>query len=168
MRIFLIGFMGSGKTTWGKIISEKMNLPFFDLDDLIEKRANLKINDIFDRKGEAYFRKLEAVCIRELHEKSDFILACGGGTPCYYDNMSLMNSLGISVWLNTPRQVMATRLLEEAGQRPLIRSLSPGKLQEYIDDKLEERLQFYDQAQLMIDPTEITPEELIQQLQKYA
>lgn len=165
MRIFLIGFMGSGKTTWGKWISEKTDLPFLDLDEIIENRANLKINDIFDTKGEAYFRKLEAVCLRELHEKKDFILACGGGTPCYYDNMMVMNSLGITVWLNTPKQVMATRLLEEAGHRPLIRSLSPSGLQEYIDDKLEERLQFYQQATLIVDPTQITPDELIHQIE---
>ena len=164
MRIFLIGFMGSGKTTWGKLMAEKMGLRFFDLDMLIENRANLKINDIFDTKGEEYFRKLEAVCLRELHDQDDFVLACGGGAPCYYDNMMIMNSLGISIWLNTPKQVMATRLLEEAGHRPLIRSLSPGKLQEFIDDKLEERLQFYTQAKMTIDPTEITPDELIEQI----
>ena len=165
MRIFLVGFMGSGKTTWGKMMAEKMGLRFFDLDELIENRANLKINDIFDIKGEEYFRKLEAVCLRELHDQEDFIVACGGGTPCYYDNMMIMNSLGVSIWLNTPAQVMATRLLQEAGHRPLIRSLSPAKLQEFIDDKLEERLQFYNQAKMTIDPTEISPDELIEQLQ---
>lgn len=165
MRIFLIGFMGSGKTTWGRLISEKMGLPFFDLDEIIEMRVNLKINDIFETKGEDYFRKLEAVCLRELHEKKDFILACGGGTPCFYDNMMVMNSLGSTVWLNTPKQVMATRLLQEASHRPLIRSLSPLKLQEYIDDKLEERLQFYQQATMIVDPTLTSPDELIHQLQ---
>lgn len=154
--------MGSGKTTWGKLIAEKMGLEFFDLDALIENRANMKINDIFDTKGEEYFRKQEAVCLRELHGKDDYIVACGGGTPCYYDNMMIMNSLGVSVWMNTPKQVMATRLLEESGHRPLIRSLSPGKLQEYIDDKLEERLQFYTQAKLVVDPTVTTPDELIE------
>jgi shikimate kinase len=165
MRIFLIGFMGSGKTTWGRLISEKMGLPFFDLDEIIEKRVNLKIINIFEAKGEDYFRKLEAVCLRELHEKKDFILACGGGTPCFYDNMMVMNSLGSTVWLNTPKQVMATRLLQELGHRPLIRSLSPLKLQEYIDDKLEERLQFYQQATTIVDPTLSSPDELIHQLQ---
>jgi len=160
--------MGSGKTTWAGILSERMNIPWFDLDDIIEKRANLKINDIFDRKGEKYFRKLEAVCLRELHEMESFILACGGGTPCFYDNMTIMNALGVSVWMNTPKDVMATRLLEEAGHRPLINGLSSEKLQEFIEDKLEERLQFYNQAQLVIDPTEMTPDDLIRQLQKHA
>jgi shikimate kinase len=79
--------------------------------------------------------------------------------------MMIMNSLGVSVWLNTPKQVMATRLLEESGHRPLIRSLSPGKLQEFIDDKLEERLQFYTQAKLVVDPTVTTPDELIELIQ---
>ncbi len=165
MRIFLIGFMGSGKSTWGRWLSEKTGSLFLDLDEIIEKRVNLKINDIFDSKGEDYFRKLEAVCLRELFEKKDFILACGGGTPCYYDNMMVMNSLGITVWLNTPKQVMATRLLQEASHRPLVRSLTPSKLQEYIDDKLEERLQFYQQATLTVDPTLTTVDELIHQIE---
>ena len=143
-------------------------MPFFDLDDLIEKRANLKINDIFDRKGEKYFRKLEAVCLRELHVMDSFILACGGGTPCFHDNMMVMNSLGITVWLNTPKEIMAARLLEEAGNRPLINGLSPERLQEFIEDKLEERLQFYNQARIIIDPTVSTPDDLIRQLQKHA
>jgi shikimate kinase len=168
MKIFLVGFMGSGKTTWAKIIAGKLEIPFFDLDDLIEKRANLKINDIFDRKGEKYFRKLEAVCLRELHVMDSFILACGGGTPCFHDNMMVMNSLGITVWLNTPKEIMAARLLEEAGHRPLINGLSPERLQEFIEDKLEERLQFYNQARIIIDPTVSTPDDLIRQLQKHA
>ncbi len=168
MKIFFIGFMGSGKSTWGRLIAEQLEIPFFDLDDLIEKRVNMKINDIFDRKGESYFRKIEGVCLRELHELKDFVLACGGGAPCYYDNMSLMNSLGITVWMNTPKQVMATRLLEEAEHRPLVRGMAPGQLQEFIDDKLEERLQFYTQAQLVIDPTAITPHDLINQLREHA
>lgn len=168
MRIFLIGFMGSGKTTWSKIIGEKLAIPSFDLDDLIEKRANLKINDIFDSKGEKYFRKVEAVCLRELHVLDHFILACGGGTPCFYDNMMVMNSLGTTIWLNTPKEVMATRLMEEAGQRPLIKGMSAEKLHEFIEDKLEERLQFYNQARIIIDPSESSPEDLIRQLQKHA
>jgi shikimate kinase len=168
MRIFVIGFMGSGKTTWGRMIAEKMGMIFYDLDDMIEKRVNLKINNIFEKKGESYFRKIEAVALRELYVQDNFVLACGGGTPCYYDNMSFINSQGVSVWMNTPKQVMATRLLEEAENRPLIRNLSPTKLQELIDDKLEERLQYYNQAQLVIDPSEVTIDDLILQLQQHA
>jgi shikimate kinase len=168
MRIFIIGFMGSGKSTWGRMIAEKMGMTFYDLDEMIEKRVNLKINNIFEKKGESYFRKIEAVALRELYVQDNFVLACGGGTPCYYDNMSFINSQGVSVWMNTPRQIMATRLLEEAENRPLIRNLSPSKLQEFIDDKLEERLQYYNQAQLVIDPSEITIDDLILQLQQHA
>ncbi len=168
MRIFLVGFMGSGKTTWAKITGEKLGIPYFDLDDLIEKRANLKINDIFDQKGEKYFRKVEAICLRELHVMDSFTLACGGGAPCFYDNMMVMNKLGTTVWLNTPKDVMATRLLEEAEHRPLIKGLSPEKLQEFIEDKLEERLQYYNEARIILNPTESTPDDLIQLLQKHA
>jgi shikimate kinase len=80
----------------------------------------------------------------------------------------LMNSMGITVWMNTPKQVMAARLLEEAEHRPLVKGMSPGNLQEFIDDKLEERLQYYSQAQLVIDPTAITPSDLINQLREHA
>jgi shikimate kinase len=168
MRIFFIGFMGSGKSTWGRFIAEQLGKTFFDLDDVIENRVNMKINDIFEKKGESYFRKIEGVCLRELHELNDFVLACGGGAPCYFDNMMLMNSMGITVWMNTPKQVMAARLLEEAEHRPLVKGMSPGNLQEFIDDKLEERLQCYSQAQLVIDPTAITPSDLINQLREHA
>lgn len=168
MKIFFIGFMGSGKSTWGRLIAEQLGKTFFDLDDIIENRVNMKINDIFEKKGESYFRKIEGVCLRELHELNDFILACGGGAPCYFDNMALMNSMGVTVWMNTPKHVMATRLLEEAEHRPLVKGMSPGKLQEFIDDKLEERLQYYSQARLVIDPTAITPKDLINQLREHA
>jgi shikimate kinase len=168
MRIFFIGFMGSGKSTWGRLIAEQLGEQFFDLDDMIEKRVNMKISDIFEKKGESYFRKIEGVCLRELYEVESFVLACGGGAPCHFDNMALMNSWGVTVWMNTPKQVMATRLLEEAENRPLVKGMSPAKLQEFIDDKLEERLQFYNQAKLVIDPTTITPNDLIKQLREHA
>jgi len=167
MRIFLIGFMGSGKTTWGRVMAEKMGYAFQDLDALIESRVNMKINDIFTSRGEVFFRTMEALCLREWSGKDDFVLACGGGTPCFHDNMTLMNSLGTTVWLNTPKHVMASRLLEESGDRPLVRSLSPAELQEFIHDKLEERIQFYSQAKIEVDTLGTTPEELIVNL-RYA
>jgi shikimate kinase len=164
MRIFLIGFMGSGKSTWGKWIAEKMGYGFFDLDTLIENRANLKINDIFDLRGEDFFREMEAGCLRELMDEDDFVLACGGGTPCFHDNMRVMNSLGTTVWLNTPKQVLASRLLGESDNRPLVRGLSPAELQAFIDDTLDERLPFYAQAKIEVDPIAMTPDELIKKL----
>lgn len=167
MRIFLIGFMGSGKSTWGKLISRTLGYAFFDLDELVEKKVDLEINDIFDKRGEEYFRKIEARCLRELMDKDDFVLACGGGTPCFHDNMTLMNSMGTTVWLNTPRDEMASRILEGAGSRPLVRSLSPAELKAYIDDKLGKRLRYYAQAKIEVDTQVTTPDELSENL-RYA
>jgi shikimate kinase len=164
MRIFVVGFMGSGKSTLIKEIGLKLNLKQLDLDNLIEKRANLNINDIFALKGEKFFRKLEGVCLRELHESDNFILASGGGTPCYYDNMLVMNNLGLTVWLNTPKEVINKRLLEEPQLRPLVKNLSPEKLQIFIDEKLEERTQFYAQAKIITDPTLESIDELISKI----
>lgn len=165
MRIFLIGFMGSGKTTLGKQLSEKLGLPFIDLDERIETAAGMKINDIFSTKGEAFFRKLEAVRLREvIEEEENMILACGGGTPCYYDNITFINSTGISIWLNTPKEVMADRLLKEAGHRPLVNGLSAEKLTEFIEDRLEQRLAYYSQATFTVDPSTISMEALVHQI----
>lgn len=168
MRIFLIGFMGSGKTTLGKQLSDKLGLPFIDLDDRIEAAAGMKINDIFSKKGEDFFRKLEAVRLREvIQEEENMILACGGGTPCFFDNISFINASGISIWLNTPKEVMADRLMKEAGHRPLVNGLSSQKLTEFIEDRLEQRLAYYSQATLTVDPSTLSVDDLIQQIQAY-
>lgn len=168
MRIFLIGFMGSGKTTLGKQLSEKLGLPFIDLDERIETAAGMKINDIFSKKGEDFFRKLEAVRLREvIEEEENMILACGGGTPCFYDNITFINATGISIWLNTPKEVMADRLLKEAGHRPLVNGLSAEKLTEFIEDRLEQRLAYYNQATLTVDPSTIALESLVQQIKEH-
>lgn len=168
MRIFLIGFMGSGKTTLGKQLSEKLGLPFIDLDERIETAAGMKINDIFSKKGEEFFRKLEAVRLREvIEEEENMILACGGGTPCYYDNITFINATGISIWLNTPKEVMADRLLKEAGHRPLVNGLSAEKLTEFIEDRLEQRLAYYSQATLTVDPSSISIDSLVQQIKEH-
>lgn len=168
MRIFLIGFMGSGKTTLGKQLSEKLGLPFIDLDERIETAAGMKINDIFSTKGEAFFRKLEAVRLREvIEEEENMILACGGGTPCYFDNITFINATGISIWLNTSKEVMADRLLKEAGHRPLVNGLSAEKLTEFIEDRLEQRLAYYSQATLTVDPSTISIELLLEQIKEH-
>lgn len=169
MRIFLIGFMGSGKTTLGKQLSVALGVPFIDLDERIETAAGMPINDIFNRKGEDFFRKLEAVRLREvIEEEANMILACGGGTPCFYDNIGFINASGISIWLNTPKEVMADRLMKEAGHRPLVNGLSAEKLSEFIEDRLEQRLAYYSQASITVDPSSIALEDLVKQINEHA
>ncbi|MCF8339948.1 MAG: shikimate kinase [Chitinophagaceae bacterium] len=164
MKIFIVGFMGSGKSTLMKEIGIRLNLKQLDLDNLIENRANLNINDIFALKGEKFFRKLEGVCLRELYEYDNFVLASGGGTPCFYDNMLIMNSLGITIWLNTSKEVIKQRLLDEPQLRPLVKNLSPENLEIFIDEKLEERSQFYAQAKIITDPSSESMDELISKI----
>src|SRR6185436_11929356 len=119
MKIFFIGFMGSGKTHWGRLLSQKLNIPFFDLDEQISSHENMPINDIFTTKGEEYFRLLEKDTLHIITESHDsFVMACGGGTPCYFNNIEFMNKTGTSVWINTPVDLLHERLLKDKGQRP--------------------------------------------------
>jgi shikimate kinase len=168
MRIFLLGFMGSGKTTLGKQLSGLMGLPFIDLDERIESAAGATIGDIFKRKGEDFFRKIEAVRLREIiAAEENMILACGGGTPCYHDNITFINASGISIWLNTPKEIMSERLIKESGHRPLINGLSSTQLEEFIEDRLEQRLAYYSQAKFIFNPAAESLDELVKQLNNH-
>ena len=129
MKIFLIGFMGSGKTHWGRQLSEKLKLPFFDLDEQIVFAEKKTINEIFAEKGEEYFRMKEKELLHTITESyGSFIMSCGGGAPCYFNNIEYMNRAGTTVWLNTPLEILFKRLLKEKEQRPLIKDLSDDQL----------------------------------------
>ena len=148
MEIVLLGYMGSGKSTIGKYISEKMNLTCLDLDTYIEEREGVSISQLFETKGEIYFRKQEAVCLKEiLDSKSNYILALGGGTPCYGSNMQLIiDSNVISFYLKASIPFLANRLEFSKKNRPLIANLSNEQLLEYIGKHLFERAHFYEQS----------------------
>jgi len=152
MKIFLLGFMGSGKTHWGQQLSQKMNLPFFDLDEQIVNAENKSINDIFAENGEEYFRLLEKETLHIITESHDsFVMACGGGTPCYFNNIDYMNSSGISVWLNTSLETLFERLVKEREKRPLLKDLSDNQLKSFIGKKFADRRMYYEQAKLKVE-----------------
>lgn len=152
MRIFLIGFMGAGKTHWGKQVANRMGLPFFDLDELIVAHENKSIADIFAANGEEYFRLLEKQLLEELAEKEDsMIISCGGGTPCFFNNIDFMKRYGIVVWLNTHVEVILQRLLKERVHRPLLKDIQDEDLRSHIIRKLNERRMYYEQADVIID-----------------
>lgn len=152
MRIFLIGFMGAGKTHWGKQVANRMGLPFFDLDELIVAHENTSIADIFATNGEEYFRLLEKQLLEELVEKEDsMIISCGGGTPCFFNNIDFMKRYGIVVWLNTHVEVILQRLLKERVHRPLLKDIRDEDLRNHIVRKLNERRMYYEQADVIID-----------------
>jgi len=165
MKIFLIGFMGSGKTHWGRLLSAKLQLAFLDLDTVIVEKEGRSIPEIFADKGEEYFRYQEKDALEELaNNEESFILSCGGGTPCFFNNIEFMKKSGKVVWLNTSVDVLQSRLLKERKSRPLIREISDEELRRYIIRKLSERKMYYEQADVMVNEETITLEELIRVL----
>jgi shikimate kinase len=143
MKIFLIGMMGSGKTYWAEKLKKKYKIPAYDLDGLVEMMEEKTISEIFSEEGEESFRKAEARMLRMFKEKKQFILSCGGGTPCFGDNMNWMNKNGITIWLDEPVEVLAERLSAEKENRPLIKDLPDAELQSFLSGKFAERESFY-------------------------
>lgn len=157
MRIFLIGFMGSGKTHWGKLLSQRMRLPFYDLDEEITKIEQRSIQQLFHDKGEEYFRVKERSVMEAITADHDsVILSCGGGTPCFFNNIDFMKRHGRVVWLNTGVDILVRRLLKEKHSRPLIKSISDEDLRSFIIKKLQDRKMYYEQADVMVQEESVT------------
>ena len=150
-RIILIGYMGSGKTTVGKALAKETRLPFYDLDWYIESRMRKKVSEIFAERGEEGFRKIEHNMLHEVAEFEDVIISCGGGTPCFFDNMDYMNRQGDVVWLKSEPEVLYKHLLMGKGDRPLLKGKSPDELIEFIKQQLAQREPFYSKARHTLD-----------------
>ena len=169
MNIILLGYMGSGKSTIGSILASVINFEFIDLDDYIESREGITISEIFETKGEIYFRKTEHNCLKEiLFKKNKYVLALGGGTPCYAGNMELIKSTSAatSFYLKASIKELVSRLIKEKEQRPLVaRFKNEEDLSEFVGKHLFERNHFYNQSdtQIMIDgkSKEIVVEDLL-------
>lgn len=165
MRIFLIGFMGSGKTHWGRKLSQKLGIPMFDLDEQVVTREEKSINDIFHDSGEEYFRMIEKETLHIISESHDsLVMATGGGTPCYFNNVEYMNQSGTTVWINTPMDVLYRRLIAEKEQRPLIRELGDDKLKLFINKKFADRRIYYEQADIHMDEEPFELDALIEKI----
>jgi shikimate kinase len=162
MKIFLIGFMGCGKTYWGKKLSQKMNVPFYDLDEKIEEHENKSIATIFKEEGEEYFRLLEKDVLHLLSEShSTFVMACGGGTPCFYNTIDYLKKQGTVVWFNCSTETLCQRLHEEKASRPLIAALADEQLKGFVIKKYSGRKIFYQQANIIINNEQLTLDELV-------
>ncbi|MEL6254737.1 MAG: shikimate kinase [Bacteroidota bacterium] len=157
---FLIGFMGSGKSTLGRAVKDGGQIPFIDLDDYITVRARKPITAIFDEGGERLFRKLEKEALESLTvaKPAKLLIACGGGTPCFEDNMKLINESGASFYLKTPIESIYQRLLSQKAERPLIRDLSDEELKDFITNLLEKRESYYLQAKYHLEPEQQLPD----------
>lgn len=167
-RIFLIGMMGTGKTFWGNRIAAYYNIPAYDLDALIEEQEGKTISEIFATEGELYFRKKEAEILRKLKDKKQFVIATGGGSPCFHNNMEWMNETGTTIWVDEPVAVLSKRLLKEKSHRPLIQQLNEDTLEEFLFKKLEERKPFYSKATYHLEGATICDQSFIKIIENHA
>src|SRR5690554_5912434 len=166
MKIVLVGYMGSGKSTVGKLLAKELGYSFLDLDEVLENRMESSISDIFKSKGEVFFRKKEHQLLKDvLLEESNFVLSTGGGTPCYSGNMDSMLQLADAViYLKVPIPGLVKRLIKEKEQRPLIRNINDDDLPEFIGKHLFERNNYYLKADHIIDCDDRDPMQVVQEI----
>ncbi|MDX8341416.1 shikimate kinase [Draconibacterium sp. IB214405] len=160
MRIYLIGYMGCGKSRLGRLLSEHMGVQFVDMDDYIEERNCRTIPQIFAEDGEDGFRKIERKALEELSEFTDVIIATGGGAPCFFDNVDVMNKSGKTIFLNIDPAILADRLMKSKTERPLIKGKSRDELVVFIDDTLKKRKEFYSKARFEITEPDLSLDEI--------
>lgn len=161
-KILILGYMGSGKSVIGKSVAERLNVPFLDLDNLIEKHLGMSIPEIFNQKGEIYFRKIEHQLFHKVMANDEtFVLSLGGGTPCYANNHLLLSGINTaSVYLNASIDTLCSRLSFERQNRPLIANLDEVEFKEYIAKHLFDRNFFYNQASFKILVNDKTPKQI--------
>lgn len=143
--------MGAGKTTVGKTLAQELNLPFYDLDWYIESRMRKTVKEIFDERGEEGFRLIEHNLLHEVAEFEDVIISCGGGVPCFYDNMDYMNQKGDTVYLKATPEVLYGHLKMGKSVRPLLQNKTSEEVEEFIKEQLQVREPFYSKAKYTLD-----------------
>lgn len=148
--VYIIGFMGSGKTTAGKKLASRLGWSFIDLDEKIEEYTGKTIPEIFSLNGENYFRDIESQILRELKSCSKTVISTGGGTPCFKDNMDLMTETGLTLYLKLTPAELKSRLSESNGERPLIKDLDKEELEFFIEKKLTDREKWYNRSAIIV------------------
>ena len=151
VRIIIIGYMGAGKTTVGKALSKELGIPFYDLDWYIESRMRKTVPQIFAEKGEEGFRKIEYNMLHEVAEFEDVLISCGGGTPCFFDNMDYLNSKGDTIYLKATPEVLFRHLQMGKTVRPLLREKTPEEMKLFVAQQLESREPYYSKALYTLD-----------------
>jgi len=162
MRIFLIGFMGCGKSTMGRALAASLNLTFIDLDTFLEERYFRTIPQIFAEEGEDNFRRKERKVLEEVASFDNVIVATGGGAPCFFDNMDLMNRSGFCVFLDVEINSLVGRLIHAKTERPLIKGKSPEELCHFIGELMQKRRPFYEKAHYILKGKDILPEQVLE------
>jgi shikimate kinase len=160
MNVYLIGYMGSGKSTVGRKLANRLNRSFVDLDSALEEHAGISVSTWFASKGEEDFRNAEAQLLTEFSTQKDLVIATGGGTPCFSNNLELMKNTGVVVYLDMDVDQLVSRLLSGQGQRPLIAGKSPEELTGFITGHLESRKPYYEQAHVLVSAMDLNAERL--------
>ena len=166
MKLYLIGLPGSGKSSFGKQLADEAKVSFIDLDQVIERESGMPVSRLFSEKGEGYFRNVEAVALRQQSKKSEFVMACGGGTPCFHDNMKFINESGTSIFLNAALSDIINRLdADEQQTRPLLADTTNESLEQKLKTLLDKRISFYQEANIILDHS-VLPAEVLRQIAK--
>lgn len=160
-RIFLIGYMGTGKTTAGRHLAQKLDLLFYDLDHYIEARFQKTISQIFEEFGEEKFREMESTMLREVGEFENVVVATGGGTPCFFDNMDYMNRVGTTVYLKASPLALCKRLIVAKAKRPLIQDKTESELLDFVTTNLKQREPYYTKAKITFETENLTHKDLV-------
>lgn len=160
MRIFLIGYMGSGKTTLGRKLACIIQHQFIDLDEYIEEQEGRIISQIFEEDGEDYFRKLERVYLHKVIEKEDVVISTGGGTPCFFDNMDQMNEYGKTIYINMHPKALLPRLISSPSTRPLLAGKDGKEMLNYVFKTLRSREKYYHKAKRVVTGYNLTARKL--------
>ncbi len=161
-RILIIGYMGAGKTTLGKVLAKSLGLQFYDLDWYIEGRMHKTVSQLFAERGEQGFRTIEHNMLHEVAEFEDVVISCGGGTPCFFDNMQYMNLQGDTIYLKACPEVLYAHLKMGKVERPLLKDKTPEEMHAFIKEQLAMREQYYMQAKHVFDVSVLDSYEKIQ------
>jgi len=164
--VFLVGFMGCGKTTLGRKLASRLGYEFMDLDHILEAQVGMSIAEYFSSFGEDAFRKLESDVLKQTKYPPHAVISTGGGLPCFFDNMRWMNAHGKTVYIKLSPKILADRLENEKGKRPVLNGAKGKDLVDFIEGKLSERDKFYNQATIIADGLSLTAERVEQLLNK--
>jgi shikimate kinase len=162
MKVYLIGYMASGKSRLGKELSEITGYPHIDLDEVFEERYRISVNDFFMKYDESSFRRLEQELLLETESMPNAIVSTGGGTPCFFKNIDFMKKNGACIYLRVNSRILSERLEKVKRKRPLLKDVEPGEMEALVRKHLEEREPFYLQASLILDAHKVEPEAVMQ------
>jgi len=160
MKVYLIGYMGSGKSTLGRLLADTLDLPFLDMDDEFELKYKIGIHDFFAKYGEDNFRKLEHNLLIDISLMEDAVVSSGGGTPCFFNNMEIMNNTGTTVYLKSNSETLLKRLETSPRRRPLVQMMNGGLTVEKLSEHLASREKFYSLANIIIPSSNPEIEEI--------